>query len=246
MSDELDPPPRAVLGIVLVPCDVNMQDEAPELVRACTGVALKMQRIDFGADRGCLSEIYLAHTAALKQAAAVLDPPRLTVLGLGCTSMSFVLGPDKVDAALDTAPRSTDTARAQVAAIRAVGGLGRVRVALLTPYLDHVHAANVQWLESHGLEVVRQINLGIRHSEEVSRVPWDRVKRLVSRFAGLVDAIVIGCTAFRVCVPGRIAELENLVGVPVVTSTQALLWDMLRSAGIDDQIPGYGRLLAEH
>ena len=35
--------------------------------------------------------------------------------------------------------------------------------------------------------------------------------------------------------------LEAVIGKPVVTSTQAFLWKLLRVAGIRDQISGYGR-----
>ena len=33
-------------------------------------------------------------------------------------------------------------------------------------------------------------------------------------------AVVLGCSAFRVCVPGYISELETETGVSIVTSTQ--------------------------
>ena len=40
--------------------------------------------------------------------------------------------------------------------------------------------------------------------------------------------------------------LEAVIGKPVVTSTQAFLWKLLRVAGIHDQISGYGTLFAKH
>ena len=40
-------------------------------------------------------------------------------------------------------------------------------------------------------------------------------------------------------------ELEQAVGQPVITSNQAMIWDTLRLAGIDDKIEGYGRLFRE-
>ena len=44
----------------------------------------------------------------------------------------------------------------------------------------------------------------------------------------------------------RIVEtLENEVGKPVVVSNQAMFWNALRLAGIDDKIEGYGRLFRE-
>ena len=41
-------------------------------------------------------------------------------------------------------------------------------------------------------------------------------------------------------------ELEGRIGKPVVTSTQATLWHVLRLAGVDTPVPGYGRLLREY
>ena len=36
------------------------------------------------------------------------------------------------------------------------------------------------------------------------------------------------------------------IGKPVVTSTQAVLWRLLRLAGVETPIHGFGRLLREH
>lgn len=36
------------------------------------------------------------------------------------------------------------------------------------------------------------------------------------------------------------------LGKPVVTSTQAFLWHMARTAGVERQIGGYGALLSCH
>jgi maleate isomerase len=40
--------------------------------------------------------------------------------------------------------------------------------------------------------------------------------------------------------------LEQTIGKPVITSTQATLWHALRLAAVEDRIAGYGRLLSEH
>ena len=60
------------------------------------------------------------------------------------------------------------------------------------------------------------------------------------------DSIVIGCSAFRACDAGFIDDLEKALNKPVVTSTQAFMWSMLRTAGVTDNISGYGALLATH
>jgi maleate cis-trans isomerase len=43
-----------------------------------------------------------------------------------------------------------------------------------------------------------------------------------------------------------IEPLERELGLPIMTSHQAIVWKALRTAGIDDPIEGFGRLLREH
>jgi maleate cis-trans isomerase len=43
-----------------------------------------------------------------------------------------------------------------------------------------------------------------------------------------------------------IADLEEEIGKPVITSNQATFWRALRMAGVPDKIEGFGRLLQEH
>jgi maleate cis-trans isomerase len=42
-----------------------------------------------------------------------------------------------------------------------------------------------------------------------------------------------------------IDQVERELDVSVMTSQQAIFWDAIRTAGIKDKIPGYGRLLSE-
>jgi len=59
-----------------------------------------------------------------------------------------------------------------------------------------------------------------------------------------IDTLIYGCPHW----PSvhAIEPLEQEFGVNVVTDLQAVLWEGLRLAGIDDRIDGYGKLLREH
>ncbi|HUF43788.1 MAG TPA: ectoine utilization protein EutA, partial [Aestuariivirgaceae bacterium] len=54
-------------------------------------------------------------------------------------------------------------------------------------------------------------------------------------------AIFVCCGALRTL--DIVDELENRIGKPAIVSNQAMMWDCLRNAGIEDRIDGYGRLL---
>jgi maleate isomerase len=57
-----------------------------------------------------------------------------------------------------------------------------------------------------------------------------------------VEAVFIGGNGFRAA--GAIAPLEDALGRPVLTSNQALLWNLLAHAGATFSIRGYGQLFA--
>jgi maleate isomerase len=233
-----------------VPTDFNMDVEGPLLVSHLPGIELRMQKITFshGSDL-CRSDSFTTDPLAVQRAAGGLMPAGyLSVLGLGCTSMSFTLGPQRVDEEIHKVhpnTKTTDMARSQAKAAKA---LGMKRVGLVTPYIDSVHANNVKMLESAGLTVSRSVNLALIKSEYSSQVDLETLVRATQQVDGPeVDGVIIGCSAFRVCLPGRIDTLEKAIGgKPVVTSTQAFYWNLLRTAGIDDQLSGYGQLHQKH
>jgi len=43
-----------------------------------------------------------------------------------------------------------------------------------------------------------------------------------------------------------IERLEQSIGKPAICSNQAMIWDTLRLAGIEDRIDGFGCLLRDH
>ena len=54
------------------------------------------------------------------------------------------------------------------------------------------------------------------------------------------EAVFISCANIHAI--DAIEEIEAALGCPVVTSNQVVLWHALRTAGINDALPGLGRL----
>ena len=78
----------------------------------------------------------------------------------------------------------------------------------------------------------------------VSVEPDDWIAHAHGRRADRVDACVLNWANIRVApILGR---LEDALGMPVISSNQAMLWHFLRSIGSDERVPGYGALLARH
>ena len=185
----------------------------------------------------------------LGQAAARLLPGTpLQGLAYACTSGAIAVGEDEVRARIRAA--SPDFAQVPistpvVAAEAALAHLGARRVAVLTPYPDEVNDTVRDHLQAHGVEVVSLDSFRLDNDLAMSSVPPSAIAaagRALMADSPEAEALFVCCTALRPA--AVIAELESAVGRPVVTSHQAMLWDMLRRSGDDGgPVRGYGQLL---
>ena len=240
--------PRAVLLAVQVPTDTVLDSEGPLLMAKIPNVWLRIQKMEFATS--CISADTFNRAADNigRAAATVLPHDEITAVGLSCTSMSFTLGAERVAKQLRDACGSgvevTDMALAQAAAVMA---LGATRLALVTPYIAELAAANAAMLGDAGFTVVSHLTMGLTHDSMTDKVSSDTIREwALSADCPEAEALIIGCSAMRACQPDFIDELEAAIGKPVVTSTQAFLWRLLRVAGIEDRISGYGALFAQH
>jgi maleate isomerase len=124
----------------------------------------------------------------------------------------------------------------------ALGALSIRRVAMFSPYVVGTHQHEVEFLFEAGIEVVGGDCLGLSGGDEYIQVTPDEWLRLAQRQTPPhAEGVFLSCTNIRA--PEAIEDLERLLGRPVVTSNQAVLWYALRGAGVADAVPGLGRLL---
>ena len=79
----------------------------------------------------------------------------------------------------------------------------------------------------------------LRYGAEVEVLAPDFLRQAVAAEAPC-DAVVVSCTNLR-CLD-VIGQAEAKIGVPVISSNQAMAWHMLRLAGIDDTSAEFGSL----
>jgi maleate isomerase len=135
-----------------------------------------------------------------------------------------------------TGRRATSTASALVEALHAVDAQ---RLALISPYTSNEH--EVTFLHSAGFDVVRDRPIALAGSDAFVSTPSSYWVDVAEQEADAeVDAYLMSCTNIRSI--EVIEDLERRLGRPVVTSNQATLWYCLRACGLQDAIPGLGRL----
>jgi maleate cis-trans isomerase len=102
-----------------------------------------------------------------------------------------------------------------------------------------------EYLGQMGLEVVGCKGVGCTPPD------WDRVPSELSASVAreLVQAHPEADTVYFPCAHratvDQIEALEQELGVNVVSASQSIIWEALRRCGINEPIPGYGRLLRE-
>ncbi len=233
--------PRARLGFVLLAMEQTIESDMFRL--APPGVGVHFARAPM-ANRVSV-ETLLAMASGIGDAAATILPDAtLDVACYACTSGSVVIGEDAVFAelrrgAVDAKPTSLITG-----VINALRALDASRVTIATPYLDEVNVIEQQYLEYRGFTVLNIEGLGIENDADMARVS----PAYLADFAASVDrpdsdALFISCGALRSV--EVIDLLEARLNKPVITSNQAMMWNCLRTAGIEDRVEGYGTLLRD-
>jgi maleate isomerase len=93
--------------------------------------------------------------------------------------------------------------------------------------------------------------LGRKHAnaklEDYNRIPPETALRLgreLMREQPEIDTLIFGCPHWAT-IPA-IEPLEQEFGINVVTALQAIIWEGMRLAGVNDKVEGYGKLFREH
>lgn len=235
---------RARIGVVIPSVNTVMEPWAARTVP--DGVSVFAARMFIPPDTTKETLIEMDRTegkGALRQLSSVFPH----VMTYGCTASSIVQGLDydrhlRAEIAEAYGVPATTAAHAILTALET---LGAKSVSIVSPYTKAVDDAEHDYFESAGLEVRGGACLGVTDGFLLAEPEPGQLYELGLRgWDSRADALVISCLNTRSHTV--IAALEQAIGKPVVTSTQATLWHALRLAGIDDRIPGAGRLLAVH
>ncbi|AFZ73468.1 maleate cis-trans isomerase family protein [Natronobacterium gregoryi] len=174
------------------------------------------------------------------RAAELLGHADVDAVAYACTTGSLLHGPG-FDAALEAEIGTAADAPAVATArsvVRALEALDVDRIAVQTPYTADLDEKEREFLEESGIEVTSIDGRGIEANVEIGALtPEDATEQAREGVdAADVDAVFVSCTNYRSL--AAVEELENDLGVPVVTSNGATLWDVARVAGLEVDGPG--------
>ena len=241
------------IGQIVPSSNTTMETEIPAILRARE--AVEAERFTFHSSRMRMQHVTKEELAKMDadsdRCALELADARVDVLGYAClvAIMSMGLGYHKKSEARlhgrtveagGPAPVVT-SAGALVDGLKAIGAR---KVAILTPYMKPLTQLVVDYIEHEGIEVLDSISLEVSNNLEVGLLnplaPIEHTKKLNT---ANVDAIVASA-----CVQmpslGSVQPIEDRAGMPVLSSSVATTYMMLKKLGLKTYAPGFGSLLS--
>jgi maleate cis-trans isomerase len=193
------------------------------------------------------TEAMAASHAKSLEAAKYMAEAGADVVVLGGNPINQSRGVETLDAlcadlSREIGTRVVTSTQAQMQALKA---LGARKVATVHPFLPQQNADHEESMRKLGFESAGAIACGYT-VQDLGRVPGElalTLSRRIKQEHPEADTIHPSCAHWATA--HAIDQIERELGVNVMTSQQAILWKALRTAGIDDKIQGYGRLLRE-
>jgi len=232
------------LGVIMPSVNTVVEEWYPHIVP--DGVSVHFARMLI-ADGSSPEKIIAMDRQDGMRAIGQIASCRPHAVAYGCTASSIIQG-HAFDERLRGEIRhiagvpATTATDSIFAACRA---LGLQRVTTISPYSEAVDTAENRFFAEGGIETIAGAHLGIADGFRLAEPEPHAILDLALRtWDPQSDGLIAACLNFRS--HPIIEAVEARTGKPVVTSTQAVLWHLLRLAGVETPIPGFGRLLREH
>jgi maleate cis-trans isomerase len=117
-------------------------------------------------------------------------------------------------------------------------------VALAAAWSETTNKWVAAFLESHGIEVVSQVAMGVVDNNDVGHLRPDTAfehGRKADRKEA--DAVFLACGNWWTA--SIVEKLEQALGKPVLTTNNMTVWQALKKIGVHEGVEGFGRLLRD-
>lgn len=207
---------QGALGVVLPSNNTVLMDELRTLLPGSELLERSVQAT--GSD----SEALLRMSLEADEAVSRLEDADL--IAYACASTGYARGArgDKEFMTQLSGRSSRPCFSAAHAGVEAMRARGAKRIALLTPYPPDIHQLVAPYYAAHGIEVVDDATLDIPDIDAVGGTSPELIRQAVLGLRHDVDAI--GILATDLPTLAIHAELEAELGIPVITTNQAIAW----------------------
>lgn len=242
------------IGMIVPSSNLTMETELPRMLRAREDV-LPEDRFVFHAARARMQHVtpeqLRAMNAQAQRAAAELADARPDVVATACLVAIMAQGPgyhctaeDDITAALRAEGSDAPVVSSAGALLSGIAALGATRVAIITPYMEPLTKAVVDYLTDAGVEVVDSLSLQVPDNLAVARLdPADLREHWRRLDLTGADALVLSACVQMPSLPS-IEAVQDEAGIPVLSAATATTHRILTGLGLEPRVPGAGALLA--
>jgi len=231
---------RARLGLIIPSNNTVIE---PELIQALPdGVTIHGHRVGIPLDKREVEYMDVMRADAIEN---IFKLGPVDCVAYCCLTTSFYkgLGWDKELLREMEKKFRKPVTTAATAMVNALNASNIESVAIATPFRAEVNDKLVEFLKGNGFEVVGMKALDpAPNSKEVVQLPTTVAYRLAKRAVETNSDGVFIC-ATDLPAMGVIDVLEKDLGKPVISTNQAILWEMLRLIELKGLIKGFGSLL---
>lgn len=233
--------PKAMLGVVY-PYDSDIDDELSLFLP--DNVQLRSAHTPATTEDITMKLITrMSLNSDIEEAAVELVPFQPGCIAYAGTATSFArgLGCDRAISQRIEARTGVPATTTSTSMVRALKALGIRKVAVGAPYPSEVNVALQSFLEASGLIVVKLSGLDLARATEIGELSLADVADLIrSAYSSEAEGIFVSCTGVRAAT--IIEDLEEELGIPVLSANQVTIWDGLRIMGIEELPSDRGRL----
>ena len=235
---------RARIGVFVPFTNTNIEPDM--MLMAPPGVSLHFTRLG-GYDQDEIPD----EDQMASLGAAEMDAPLKLIQGVkpdaiiyGCTSATLAHGPafDRDLAAQIKRQSGAHSVTAAGALVYALKTMQITRIGFASPYVPSLNDRAIAFLATEGIKTTAraEVDETLGNLGQGALMP-DAVYQLGLRADhAQAQAIVLSCTDMRSV--EVIDQLEQTLGKPVISSNQALMFQVLSLLGISDTPNGYGQL----
>ena len=213
--------PRARVGLIIPSVNTYSEPQFNHFAPEGLGIHVARARV-----AGEWKRPLLEMKDEIATAAKLLSDCHPDVIVFHCTDTSMTQGPQGEGRILDIVRDATGVEAMATSrlVLEALQKLGMKKLVLLTPYKSN--KAVIDYLTAAGVTVVADVALGLQAKEFGSITPQQWAKLAKENDRPDADGIFLSCT--NTTQIEAIADIERMLGKPVVNSNQAVLWGCMK------------------
>lgn len=171
---------------------------------------------------------YVEMEKLLPRAVQELASAEVDIMAYCCTASGAILGykEEKHNCQLFEQETKIPITTTMVSVIDALNYLKAKKIVILSPYVDVVNELETDFFRKNGFDVVKDAGQGIVDGSAISKVsPKEIVAFALEHWDSTADALFMSCMNWQAI--RSVAEIEQQIGKPVITSHSATLWKVL-------------------